>query len=146
MLEAIQAGTAFNVANILDYGAVAGGSAGGNTTAILAAFAAADHIYAPPGIFAVDNDLTFPDGKVIHFFGAGPGKTFILTTAELAYTPGNGGAPKNFKQVPDQTQCAADSFFISNGRVYLCPASCTTVQADPGAKIDLLLDCNSVVG
>lgn len=75
-----------------------------------------------------------------------PGKTFILTTAELAYTPGNGGAPKNFKQVPDQTQCAADSFFISNGRVYLCPASCTTVQADPGAKIDLLLDCNSVVG
>ena len=80
VLEAIQAGTAFNVANILDYGAVAGGSAGGNTTAILAAFAAADHIYAPPGIFAVDNDLTFPDGKVIHFFGAGPGKTFILQT------------------------------------------------------------------
>lgn len=77
---------------------------------------------------------------------APPGKTFILTTAQLEYTPGGGGAPQYFKQVADQSQCAADSFYISNGRVYLCPTSCTKVQADSAAKIELLLDCNSVVG
>lgn len=74
------------------------------------------------------------------------GKTFILTTAQLEYTPGSGGAPQYFKQVADQSQCAADSFYISSGRVYLCPSTCTAVQADTAAKIELLLDCNSVVG
>jgi len=75
-----------------------------------------------------------------------PGKQFVLTTAELAYTPGDGSAVQNFKQVADQTQCAPNSFYISNSRVYLCPAACTTVQTDTKAKIELLLDCNSVVG
>jgi len=75
-----------------------------------------------------------------------PGKQFILTTAELAYTPGDGSAVQNFKQVADQTQCVPNSFYIANNRVYLCPAACTTVQTDTKAKIELLLDCNSVVG
>lgn len=75
-----------------------------------------------------------------------PGKQFVLKTAELAYTPGDGSAVQNFKQVTDQTQCAPSSFYISNNRVYLCPASCTTVQTDSKAKIELLLDCNAVVG
>ncbi len=75
-----------------------------------------------------------------------PGKQFVLKTAELAYTPGDGSAVQNFKQVTDQTQCAPSSFYISNNRVYLCPAACTTVQTDTKAKIELLLDCNSVVG
>ena len=75
-----------------------------------------------------------------------PGKQFVLTPAELAYTPGDGRAVQNFKQVSNQAQCVPNSFYISNNHVYLCPAACTTVQTDTKAKIELLLDCNSVVG
>jgi hypothetical protein len=77
---------------------------------------------------------------------APPGKTFILTTAQLKYTPGDGSAPQYFKQVSGLTQCDVNSFYISNNEIYMCPNTCTTVQADPKAQIALALDCSAVIG
>lgn len=77
---------------------------------------------------------------------APPGKQFDLKTAQLQYTPGNGGAPRIFKQVTDAAACTPDSFYILNGRVNLCGESCTTVQADNGATLEFLLDCYISVG
>ncbi len=77
---------------------------------------------------------------------APPGKQFDLKTAQLQYTPGNGGAPRIFKQVTDAASCTPDSFYILNGRVNLCGDSCTTVQADDGATLEFLLDCYISVG
>ena len=77
---------------------------------------------------------------------APPGKQFDLKTAQLQYTPGNGGAPRIFKQVTDAASCMPDSFYILNGRVNLCGDSCTTVQADDGATLEFLLDCYISVG
>jgi len=74
------------------------------------------------------------------------GKTYILTTAQLKYTPGNGGAAQYFTQVSDMGQCAPNSFYIQGSQIYLCPSTCTTVQADSGAAIALALDCNSIIG
>lgn len=65
---------------------------------------------------------------------------------ELEYTPGGGGSPVVFPQVTDEPSCAAgDGFYydnpISPTKLLLCPTSCTTVQADPGASVQVLLGC-----
>lgn len=74
------------------------------------------------------------------------GKKYILETAQLEYTPGNGGAVKILNQVATANACAPNSFYIENNRVHLCGASCDEVTADSGAKIEFLLDCQVVVG
>ncbi len=65
---------------------------------------------------------------------------------ELEYTPGMGGSPIVFPQVTDEPSCAgADGFYYDNPgsptKLHLCPTTCTTVQADPGASVQVLLGC-----
>lgn len=86
----------------------------------------------------VSCDFTLPPAPM--------GKEFVLSTAQLAYTPGNGGPERIFKQVPDMAACNADSFYISGGHVYLCGTTCADVQADNSAKIEFLLECNLING
>jgi hypothetical protein len=74
------------------------------------------------------------------------GKKYVLETAQLEYTPGNGGATKILNQVPNANACAPNSFYIENNQVNLCGASCDEVTADSGAKIEFLLECLVQIG
>lgn len=74
------------------------------------------------------------------------GKKYNLETAQLEYTPGNGGAKKILNQVANAGACAANSFYIENNQVNLCGASCTEVTADSTAKIEFLLECFVQIG
>lgn len=63
----------------------------------------------------------------------------------VQYTPSNGGAVEVFPLVDNEAQCVGDGFYYDNPanptKVRLCPASCAKVQADEGAKVELLLGC-----
>lgn len=74
-----------------------------------------------------------------------PGKEFITDTAQLEYIPST-GATKIYTKVANLAACAPDSFYIENNRVNLCAVSCNEVQADPGAKIEFLLECRVIIG
>lgn len=69
------------------------------------------------------------------------GQTLDLTTVVPHYTPGTGGAGKDFTQVPNAAGCGADKFYIENNAIKLCPATCDAVQADPKAAIKVLFGC-----
>ncbi|MCB9586356.1 MAG: hypothetical protein H6718_13215 [Polyangiaceae bacterium] len=71
------------------------------------------------------------------------GETIDLETVVVSYTPGSGGAEQRYSQVPNAASCAADSFYIENDRIFLCPDTCTVVQADDAAKVGILFGCNS---
>jgi hypothetical protein len=71
------------------------------------------------------------------------GQTVDLDTVEVQYTPAGMGAPMGLKKVADLAACAPDSFYVdvAANQVYLCPDTCTVVQADDKAKIDVLFAC-----
>lgn len=69
------------------------------------------------------------------------GQTLDLATVVPHYTPGAGGAGKDFGQVANVGACAADKFYIENNTIKLCPATCDAVQADPKASIKVLFGC-----
>ncbi|MGE3672923.1 MAG: hypothetical protein AB7K71_24830 [Polyangiaceae bacterium] len=71
------------------------------------------------------------------------GETIDLETVVVSYTPGAGGAEQRYKQVADAASCAADSFYIENDRIFLCPDTCTVVQADDAAKVGILFGCSN---
>ncbi|MCA9631167.1 MAG: hypothetical protein KC766_26070 [Myxococcales bacterium] len=69
------------------------------------------------------------------------GETIDLETVVVSYTPGTGGTEQRYKQVPDAASCAADSFYIENNRIFLCPDTCAVVQNDDAAKVGILFGC-----
>ncbi len=71
------------------------------------------------------------------------GQKVDLNTVEVQYTPAGMGAATNLKKVADLASCAADSFYLDvvAKQVYLCPDTCTVVQKDDAAKIDVLFAC-----
>jgi len=75
-----------------------------------------------------------------------PGQQIDPGSVLVEYTPHGMGARTTFKQVAGAAACAPNSFYIDKSRVYLCPDSCTTVQADTKAKVEVLFDCLSIVG
>jgi hypothetical protein len=75
-----------------------------------------------------------------------PMKEYILSTAQLEYFPGNGGPSRILQQVPNAGACTPNSFYLQNERVYLCGTTCTEVQADQGARVEFLLECNEIIG
>ncbi len=72
------------------------------------------------------------------------GKTISLEQIAVAYTPG-AGATQYFKQSTTAAACVADSFYVDAGRIYLCPATCTALKADPAAKVEVLFTCESTI-
>ena len=63
------------------------------------------------------------------------------------YTPG-GSVTALLGQVPDAAGCAAAGGWYYNDpaaptQITLCPTTCATVQADPTAKIDIILGCQT---
>jgi hypothetical protein len=71
------------------------------------------------------------------------GQTVDLNTVQVQYTAMGMGAPKTLTKVADASACAPDSFYldVAAKQVYLCPDTCTVVQADDAAKIDVLFAC-----
>ncbi len=71
------------------------------------------------------------------------GKEFDLNSVSVNYTPGGSTTPQNLTQVANAAACAPGKFYIdaAQDRVFLCPAACSSVQQDPDAKLDVLVDC-----
>ncbi len=74
------------------------------------------------------------------------GQTIDLSRASVRYTP-SGGTARDLTWVSSATGCNASSggWYYDNvanpGQMLLCPATCTAVQADPMARLDILLAC-----
>lgn len=79
-----------------------------------------------------DVPTTAPDGQVVD-----PSEVNVI------YTPGSGGDDVLVGR-DDSASCQNGWQFDSQGRVVLCPATCSTAQNDPMGKIELLFGCDSV--
>lgn len=79
---------------------------------------------------------------------APPNQKVNLDSVVVEYTPGGVGAAQSLKKVAGAGVCAPGSFYVdaNSNRIYLCPATCTTVQADLKAKLQVLFDCTFIVG
>lgn len=71
------------------------------------------------------------------------GQTVDVNTVEVQYTPMGTGTTANLKKVADASACGPDAFYVDTvaKQVYLCPDTCTVVQQDDKAKIDVLFAC-----
>ena len=63
-------------------------------------------------------------------------------TLELDYTPGGGAPAQSFKQVKGPADCSATAFYVENQQIQLCPDTCTTVQSDSQASLDIRSGCD----
>jgi hypothetical protein len=59
----------------------------------------------------------------------------------VEYQPGAGGPVVELKRASGAAQCTPTSFYIQNGRIVLCPDTCSTIQKDEKAKVQVLFDC-----
>lgn len=82
-----------------------------------------------------DFDIPQPDG----------GQTIDLNNMLVEYKPGDGGQVRDFARAPNSGACGAERYYIGpdGGHVFLCPQTCTQVQADPAGNISLLFQCES---
>lgn len=77
------------------------------------------------------------------------GKELDPALVNVQYVPGGTGTPADILRVADAAGCGAKGgWYYDNPtaptRILLCPASCTTVQKDDAAKIDVQFGCASV--
>lgn len=68
----------------------------------------------------------------------------------FTYTPKGMGTPKVLLRADDLADCGGQPgwYYDSNAaptKIVLCPASCTTVQADSEAKVSALFGCKSLI-
>jgi hypothetical protein len=68
------------------------------------------------------------------------GKTLDLDSIDVDYTP-DGQDPVMFKKVASPDLCDADSFYLEDGLVKLCPAACMVIQGDKNAKLEVEFTC-----
>jgi hypothetical protein len=73
------------------------------------------------------------------------GQTLDVTKVAVAYTKGGDSVASKFGQVLTSADCQADAFYIENKHIYLCPDTCRAVEADGGAKVDVLFTCESTI-
>ena len=69
-----------------------------------------------------------------------------LAQVDVNYTPSGGGLKTKFPEVASAAACtAAGGWYYDNPTkpttINLCPSSCTKVQIDSGAKVDIFLGC-----
>jgi len=69
-----------------------------------------------------------------------------LAQVDVNYTPSNGGLKTKFPEVNSAAACTvAGGWYYDNPSkpttINLCPASCTKVQIDTSAKVDIFLGC-----
>jgi hypothetical protein len=76
------------------------------------------------------------------------GNTIDPMLVNVDYSP-DGGAPALLGQVADAAGCGASGGWYYNDpvtptQITLCPSTCSTIQADPSAKIDIILGCQTM--
>ena len=75
-----------------------------------------------------------------------PNDVIDLEQVAVNYTPSKGGMKTKFPQVASASACTAAGGWYYDvpakpTTINLCPASCTKVQIDSGAKVDIFLGC-----
>jgi len=79
-----------------------------------------------------------------------PTKPINPQKVNVKYTPSNSSDPTTIKQVSGEGACGADGGWYYDDPndpaiITLCDASCQAVQADEGAKIEIVLGCDTQV-
>ena len=70
------------------------------------------------------------------------GRVLDQSTADLVWSPSSMGSPFALTQVANVGECAGDDYYFEgNGDLTLCPAICSTVQADADGLLNLEIDC-----
>lgn len=69
-----------------------------------------------------------------------PGETIDPSTVVVRYESG-AGTSTLFEQVANAGACKPGAFYLASGAIQLCPDTCTTVQADDKADIQVLWGC-----
>jgi hypothetical protein len=67
----------------------------------------------------------------------------------VSYTPGGGGAEETIGKVADEASCGPGGgwYYDDNTNpttIFLCPATCESVQADDEGKIEVVLGCTTI--
>lgn len=73
------------------------------------------------------------------------GRELDLAKVAVNYTPGDGTAPIQFGQAATSAACQSNAFYIQDSRIWICPETCATIQADPNAAVDVLFTCESQI-
>jgi hypothetical protein len=78
------------------------------------------------------------------------GKELVPDEVNFTYTPKGVGAPKTVLRADDLADCGNQPgwYYDSNAsptKIILCPASCSTVQADINAVVNVLFGCKSEI-
>ena len=78
------------------------------------------------------------------------GMTIDPGKVNFTYTPGGVGSPELLPRALDLADCIGEPgwYFDDNSNpktIIMCPASCTTVQNDANAKVDVLFGCASIL-
>lgn len=74
---------------------------------------------------------------------APPGLVPDPENVAISYAPGNGAESVLFGQAPALADCQPNAFYIADGRLNLCPATCSTVRDNPLASLTVLMTCES---
>lgn len=74
-----------------------------------------------------------------------PGLELDLDNVAIEYFGGAGAAPVQFGQAPDLASCQADAFYIAEGRLNLCPETCSAIRRDRTASMTVLFTCESQI-
>ena len=73
------------------------------------------------------------------------GSTLALDQIAVAYQPGDGSSSVQFGQAASVGACQANAFYLDNQRVVLCPETCSAINVDPFAQVDVLFTCESQI-
>lgn len=70
------------------------------------------------------------------------GQTVDLNRIVVTYTPGGVGDSTSLARVADEASCSDNSWYVSGtGEISLCPTTCSAVEADEAAAVQILTGC-----
>jgi hypothetical protein len=73
-----------------------------------------------------------------------PGQTLDLNTLTVVYTPMGNGTPQDLTQVMSLSQCGPNNFYIENDLIHICPQSCSAIEADNNALLEIRIECGEI--
>ena len=68
-----------------------------------------------------------------------------LGKVAVNHTKGDGSGTIQYLQAATPADCQADAFYIENDHIYLCPETCSIVQADAMALVNVVFACESTI-
>jgi uncharacterized protein YegL len=77
-----------------------------------------------------------------------PGQSLNPDEVNFSYTPNGSGMPTVLLRVDDPASCTGPGWYYDNNtsptKITLCPASCSTVEDDTSAVVNVLFGCKSM--